>query len=164
MEALHQLIEQKCCRIGTQSDLTRVFQPTVFGTQTQQQVETHTKPEQFECLSQGRKIQDGDTGNHPDIPPARGVGHLLPYPDTGTIQKISEIFHQFKALPFGLSTAPLEFTVIAKEVKLMAMHKGIRNKLKEGSKVKSDHINRFTAHDFLSVYHPKPLGPIISEL
>ena len=34
--------------------------------------------------------------------------------------------YQFKALPFGLSTAPLEFTVIAKEVKLMASHKGIR--------------------------------------
>ena len=34
--------------------------------------------------------------------------------------------YQFKALPFGLSTAPLEFTVAAKEVKLMAMHKGIR--------------------------------------
>ena len=34
--------------------------------------------------------------------------------------------YQFKALPFGLSTAPLEFTVIAKEVKLMAMHRGIR--------------------------------------
>ena len=34
--------------------------------------------------------------------------------------------YQFKVLPFGLSTAPLEFTVIAKEVKLMAGHKGIR--------------------------------------
>ena len=34
--------------------------------------------------------------------------------------------YQFKALPFGLSTAPMEFTVLAKEVKLMAMHKGIR--------------------------------------
>ena len=34
--------------------------------------------------------------------------------------------YQFKALPFGLSTAPLEFTVIAKEVKLMAIRKGIR--------------------------------------
>ena len=34
--------------------------------------------------------------------------------------------YQFKALPFGLSTAPMEFTVIAKEVKLMAGHKGIR--------------------------------------
>ena len=34
--------------------------------------------------------------------------------------------YQFKALPFGLSTAPMEFTVIANEVKLMAIHKGIR--------------------------------------
>ena len=34
--------------------------------------------------------------------------------------------YQFKALPFGLSTAPLEFTVVVNEVKLMAMHKGIR--------------------------------------
>ena len=34
--------------------------------------------------------------------------------------------YQFKALPFGLSTAPLEFTIVAKEVKLMATHKGIR--------------------------------------
>ena len=34
--------------------------------------------------------------------------------------------YQFKALPFGLSTAPLEFTVVAKEVKLMALYKGIR--------------------------------------
>ena len=33
---------------------------------------------------------------------------------------------QFKALPFGLSTAPMEFTIIAKEVKLMAVQKGIR--------------------------------------
>ena len=34
--------------------------------------------------------------------------------------------YQFKALPFGLSTAPMEFTVVAKEVKLMALPRGIR--------------------------------------
>ena len=34
--------------------------------------------------------------------------------------------YQFKALSFGLSTAPMEFTVVAKEVKLMASHRGIR--------------------------------------
>ena len=34
--------------------------------------------------------------------------------------------YQFKALPFSLSTAPLKFTVVPKEVKLMAIHKGIR--------------------------------------
>ena len=39
---------------------------------------------------------------------------------------VQGLTYQFKALPFGLSTAPLEFTVVAKEVKLMATHKGIR--------------------------------------
>ena len=34
--------------------------------------------------------------------------------------------YQFKALPFGLSTAPMEFTVVAKEVKLVAFQKGTR--------------------------------------
>ena len=34
--------------------------------------------------------------------------------------------YQFKVLPCGLSTAPMEFTVVAKEVKLMALQKGIR--------------------------------------
>ena len=34
--------------------------------------------------------------------------------------------YQFKGLPFGLSTAPMEFSVVAKEVKLMALQKGIR--------------------------------------
>ena len=35
--------------------------------------------------------------------------------------------YQFKALPFGLSTTPLEFTVIPKEVNLMAIHKDLRS-------------------------------------
>ena len=39
---------------------------------------------------------------------------------------VQGLTYQFKALPFGLSTAPLEFTVVTKEVKLMATHKGIR--------------------------------------
>ena len=34
--------------------------------------------------------------------------------------------YQFKALPFGLSTAPIEFTVVAKEVKFMGLQRGIR--------------------------------------
>ena len=34
--------------------------------------------------------------------------------------------YQFRALPFGLSTAPMEFTGVVKEVKLMAQSRGIR--------------------------------------
>ena len=39
---------------------------------------------------------------------------------------IQDQSYQFKALPFDLSTAPMEFTVMAKEVKLMALQRGIR--------------------------------------
>ena len=61
---------------------------------------TYTGPEQFESIRQGRKIEKGDTRDHQDVPPTRGVGYpltnrfegrLLPYTNTGTVQEISEI-------------------------------------------------------------------------
>ena len=129
---------QKCNRTGPQSNIFWVFQPAFSGTQTQQQVEAYAGLKQTKSFPQGGEVQNGHTGNHQDIPSARGVGNLsrlqgclLPYTNTGTILEISR-FHvqgrtyKFKALPFGLSTAPMEFTVLAKEVKLMAIHKGIR--------------------------------------
>ena len=61
-------------------------------------METYIRSEQSESFPQGREIQDGDTGNHQDIPPTRGVGHLnrlqgrlLSYTNTGTIQELSQI-------------------------------------------------------------------------
>ena len=89
---------QKCNRTGPQSNISRVFQPAFSGTQTQQQVEAYTGPKQTKSFPQGGEIQNGDTGNHQDIPPARGVGNLsrlqgclLPYTNTGTVQEISPI-------------------------------------------------------------------------
>ena len=89
---------QECNRTGPQSNISRVFQPTFSGTQTQQQVETHSGPKQIKPLPQGGEIQNGDTGNHQDIPPARGVGNLsrlqgclLPYTDTVTVQEILKV-------------------------------------------------------------------------
>ena len=61
-------------------------------------METYIGSEQTESFPQGGEIQNGDTGNHQDVSPARGVGHLnrfqgrlLPYTNTGTVQEISEI-------------------------------------------------------------------------
>ena len=34
--------------------------------------------------------------------------------------------YQFEGLPFGLSTAPMEFTVVAKEVKFLTLKKDVR--------------------------------------
>ena len=66
--------------------------------------------------------------------------------------------YQFKALPFGLSTAPLEFTVVAKEVKLMAIHKGIRI-----HQYLDDWLVRATSHR-VCLQHTQDLVKICQEL
>ena len=125
LEALHQLIDKNAIEL-------------VHSQKSQQQVETYTRPEKSEPLPQGREIQNGDTGNYQDIPPTREWVTSIDFKDAYfhiPIQEQSRKYlrfhvqgqtYQFKALPFGLSTVPMEFTVVAKEVKLMAIHKGIR--------------------------------------
>ena len=61
-------------------------------------METYLRSEQTKPLSQGGEIQNGNAGNHQDVPPIRGVGHLnrfqgrqLPHPNTGTVQEIPQI-------------------------------------------------------------------------
>ena len=89
---------QKCCRIGTQSDLTEVFQPAVFGTQTQQQVSnlnTFLKVEIFKMETPETirtSLQQGEWVTSIDFKDA--YFHI-----PGTIQKISEIFHPIPDIP-----------------------------------------------------------------
>ena len=66
--------------------------------------------------------------------------------------------YQFKALPFGLSTAPLEFTVVAKEVKLMAIHNGIRT-----HQYLDDWLVRARSHQ-VCLQHTQDLMKICQEL
>ena len=65
--------------------------------------------------------------------------------------------YQFKALPFGPSTAPLEFTVEAKEVKLMAIHEGIRL-----HQYLDDWLVRATSHQ-VCLQHTQDLVKICQE-
>ena len=52
--------KQKCSRTGRKSKLTGFLQPAIFGTQTQQPVETGPGPEHLEHLFKHRVVQDGD--------------------------------------------------------------------------------------------------------
>ena len=61
-------------------------------------MEAYPRSKQTKPFPQGGKIQNGDTGNHQDIPPKRGVGYvnrlqgrLLPYTNAGTVQVMYEI-------------------------------------------------------------------------
>ena len=131
--------KQKCSRTGGQSKFIGVLQPAIFGTQTQQPVETHPRPEHLEHLFKHRVVQDGDPRDHKIT--SLQIGEWVTSIDfkdayfhipIHSQSRKYMCFHlqgrsyQFKALPFGLSTAPMEFTVVAKEVKLMALQKGIR--------------------------------------
>ena len=98
LEALHQLMDKNAIELVHNQTSLGFFQPTFSGTQTQQQVETYTRSKQTKSFPQGGEVQNGDTGNHQDIPPARGVGNLSrlqgclhPYTNTGTIKEISQI-------------------------------------------------------------------------
>ena len=89
---------QKCSRVSKKPIISELFQQVVPSPQTKQSVETDLGSEQSEFLPQVREIQDGDPGNHQDIPPTGRVDHLhrlqgciLPHPNTGTVQEISEI-------------------------------------------------------------------------
>ena len=66
--------------------------------------------------------------------------------------------YQFKALPFGLSTGPMEFTVVAKEVKLMALQKGIRT-----HQYLDDWLVRASTHD-TCLQHTQTLVTLCQEL
>ena len=66
--------------------------------------------------------------------------------------------YQFKALPFGLSTAPMEFTVVAKEVKLMELQKGIRI-----HQYLDDWLVRASTHD-TCLQHTQTLVTLCQEL
>ena len=97
LETLHQLVDKNTVEL-VQNQNSGVFQPTTFSPKAQQQMEAYTRSKQTKSFPQGGKIQNGDTGNHQDIPPTGGVGHLdrfqgrlLPYSNTGTVQEISEI-------------------------------------------------------------------------
>ena len=69
-------------------------------------MEANTRPEQTELLSKGGEVQNGDSGNHQNVPSRRGMGHfsrfqrrLLPHTNTGTIQEIPKISRPGSDLP-----------------------------------------------------------------
>ena len=104
--------------ISPQSNISGFLQPTFSGPETQQQMEANFRSKQTKPLPQNGKIQNGDTGNHQDIPPTRGMGYLsrlqgclLPYTNTGTVQEISQVPYSGSDLPIqGSALWPVHST------------------------------------------------------
>ena len=103
--------EQKCSRTGSKPKLTRILQPAIFGTQTQQPVETGPGPEHLVHLSKHKVVQNGDPRDNKDLPTVRGVGHLhrlqrriLPYTNSQSVQEVHAFSHPGPVLLVQSST------------------------------------------------------------
>ena len=112
-----------------------ILPPSLPGPKTRQPLEASHR---FKCTKEipgHPKIQNGDPRVHPCLPQEGGVGHIyrphLHVPIHTQSQKylrfhFQGVTYQFISLPFGLATAPIIFTSIVKEVKLIALQSGIR--------------------------------------
>ena len=93
---------------------------------------------QAQHFSTRRKVQNGNSRVHQDLPDSRvvgivdrSVGHLPTHPHPSKLKEIPKVLLQvtgvpFTSLPFGLATAPQVFTMTVKEVKLMTLSRGLR--------------------------------------
>ena len=130
--------EQKCNRVGQKSRISEFLQLAIFGPKTKQQMETYTRSEQSQQIPQGGKFKmETPETIQASLQTREWVTSIdfkdayLHMPIQNQSRKylrfhVQRKIYQFQALPFGLSTAPLEFIVVAKEVKLMALQKGIK--------------------------------------
>ena len=98
--------KQKCSRTGRKSKLTGFLQPAIFGTQTQQPVETGPRPKHLEHLFKHRVVQDGDPRDNKNLPTGRGVGHihrfqryLLPHTNSQSVQEVHAFSPPGSVLP-----------------------------------------------------------------
>ena len=123
-------------RNGGKCKISRVLQSPVFSIQASPKVEASNRLKQAQHFSTRRKVQNGNSRVHQDLPDSRGmgivdrpIGRLPSHPHPPKLKEIPKVLpqvFQFTSLPFGLATAPQVFTMIVKEVKLMALSRGLR--------------------------------------
>ena len=110
--------EQKCSGTSSKSKIAILS--------TQQPVETYLGPEHLKHLHKHRVIQNGDTRDNKNLPTGRGVGYLHRY-HTSTYSQSRKYMHSHvQGRPYKFKALPLEFTVVAKEVKPLVLEGGIR--------------------------------------
>ena len=120
-------------RKGGKCKISRVLQCPVSSTQASPTVEASHRPKQAQHFSTHRKVQmETPESIRTSLIPGEWVSSIdlsdayLHIPIHPTSRKYKAQVFQFTSLPFGLATAPQVFTMIVKEVKLMALSRGLR--------------------------------------
>ena len=118
---------------GGKCKISRVLQSPVPSTQASPKMGASHRPKQAQHFSTHRKVQNVRTSLIPgewvsSIYLSDAYLHIPIHPNSRKYLRFcykSQVF-QFTSLPFGLATAPQVFTMIVKEVKLMALSRGLR--------------------------------------
>ena len=97
-------------RKGGKCKISRVLQSPVFSTQASPQVEASNRSKQAQHFSTCRKIQDGNSRVHQDLPDSRGVGIvnrsigcLSSHCHPSSLKEIPKILTQVSGVPVHLS-------------------------------------------------------------
>ena len=97
--------KQECSRTSGKSN-SMGFYNRLFGTQTQQPVETDPRPEHLEHLFEHRDVQGGNPRDNKNLPPSRGVGHIhrfqrsiLPHTNSQSVQEVHALSPPGSVLP-----------------------------------------------------------------
>ena len=110
----------------------------VSCTQASPKVEASNRPKQAQHLPTCRKVQNGNTRGHQGLSDSRGMGvvdrpiRCIPsHPHPPKLKEVPKVLPQVTGVPVPLparraSQSPQVFTMIVKEVKLMALTRGIR--------------------------------------
>ena len=162
--------KQKCSRTGTKSEFTRFLQPAILVPKPNNRwrpildlstLNTFLNTESFKMETPETirtSLQAGEWVTSIDFKDA--YFHIPIHSQSRKYMRfhLQGRSYQFKALPFGLSTPPMEFTVVAKEVKLMALQKGIRT-----HQYLDDWLVRASTHD-TCLQHTQTLVTLCQEL
>ena len=102
-------------------------------------MEPSHRPKQVQHFSTGRKVQNGNSRVNQGLSHCRGMGivdrpfrglpnHIPIHPNSRKYLRFYHIYQvlQFTSLLFSLATAPQIFTMIVKEVKILALTRGLR--------------------------------------
>ena len=110
-------------RKGGKCKISRVLQSPVSSTQASPKVEASHRLKQAQHFSTRRKVQNGNSRVHQDLPDSRGMGIvdrsircLLSHPHPSKLKEIPKVLTQVAGVPvhlsFGLAKAPQVFTMI----------------------------------------------------
>ena len=125
-------------RKGGKCKISRVLQSPVSSPQASPKVEASNRLKQAQHFSTRRKVQNRNSRVHQDLPDSRGmgivdrpIGRLPSQAHPPKLKEIPNVLPQVTGVPvllppFRTSHSPQVFTMIVKELKLMALSRGLR--------------------------------------